>query len=69
MAKVVAQVVRTIVVNQTFYVEVDVPDDFDIEDDYEVRETIYDAAIQTVPVEEEIVDVIEEYIEDWKVVA
>ena len=69
MAKIVAQVVRSMVVDQTFYVEVDLPDDFDIEDDYEVRETIFDAAIQTDPVEEEIVDVMEEYIEDWKVVA
>lgn len=69
MAKVLAQVIRSIVVDQTFFVEVDVPDDFDIEDDYEVRETIYNAAIQSVPVEEEIVEVMEEYIEDWKVVA
>jgi len=69
MAKVTAQIVRTIVVDQTFFVEVDVPDDFNMEEDYEVRETIYEAVYSSSPVEEEIVDVMEEYIEEWKVVA
>jgi len=69
MAKVLAQVVRTMVLDQTFYVEVDLPDDFDIEDDYEIRETIFNAVIDTDPVEQEVVDITEEYIEDWKVVA
>jgi threonyl-tRNA synthetase len=69
MAKVVAQVVRSMVVDQTFYVEVDVPDDFDIEDHDEVRDTILDAVIDTDPVEQEVVDIMEEYIEEWKVVA
>ena len=69
MAKVLAQVVRSMVVDQTFYVEVDLPDDFDIEDDYEIRETIFNAVIDTDPVEQEVVDITEEYIEDWKVVA
>jgi len=69
MAKVLAQVVRSMVLDQTFYVEVDLPDDFDIEDDYEIRETIFNAVIDTDPVEQEVVDITEEYIEDWKVVA
>jgi len=69
MAKVLAQVVRTMVLDQTFYVEVDLPDDFDIEDDYEIRETIFNAVIDTDPVEQEVVDITEEYIEDWKIVA
>ena len=69
MAKIVAQVVRSMVLDQTFYVEVDVPDDFHIEDHDEVRDIILDSVIDTDPIEQEVVDIMEEYIEEWKVVA